>query len=164
MSERVLLYSAELDQAGFIASRLQYDATLRNLELVGEAATHVLDEVRRVYGQVPWRLLIATRNRLIHGYLGIDDDIVWNIVQVEVPRLLLQLRGDSETGARRGRRQRLRQETNTMGTTVHRLLLQELTREAARAIAPTALLVFPVGAPGQHGPHLPVGTDHFAVE
>lgn len=43
-------------------------------------------------------------------------------------------------------------------------LLQELTREEARALAPRALAVLPVGATEQHGPHLPVGTDHFAVE
>ncbi|HEX5506631.1 MAG TPA: creatininase family protein [Thermomicrobiales bacterium] len=51
-----------------------------------------------------------------------------------------------------------------MSATGTRLLLQELTREEARAIAPRALVVFPTGATEQHGPHLPVGTDHFAVE
>lgn len=45
-----------------------------------------------------------------------------------------------------------------------RLLLQELTREDARSIAADALLVFPVGATEQHGPHLPVGTDFLTVE
>ena len=45
-----------------------------------------------------------------------------------------------------------------------RLLLNELTREEARSIAPDTLLVFPVGATEQHGPHLPVGTDHLTVE
>ena len=45
-----------------------------------------------------------------------------------------------------------------------RLLLQELTREEARTIAPYTLAVFPVGATEQHGPHLPTGTDAFTVE
>ncbi len=45
-----------------------------------------------------------------------------------------------------------------------RLLLQELTREEARAVAPESLVLFPVGATEQHGPHLPVGTDFFTVE
>ncbi|HEV2067994.1 MAG TPA: creatininase family protein, partial [Thermomicrobiales bacterium] len=44
------------------------------------------------------------------------------------------------------------------------LLLQELTRDEAKAIAPEAVAVLPVGATEQHGPHLPVGTDAFAVE
>jgi len=59
---------------------MRYDATLRNLELIGEAATHVPAEVRAGHPDVPWRLVIAVRNRLIHGYLGIDDDTLWSIV------------------------------------------------------------------------------------
>ncbi|MGH7249135.1 MAG: HepT-like ribonuclease domain-containing protein, partial [Pseudomonadota bacterium] len=42
--------------------------------------------------EVPWRLMIATRNRLIHGYLGIDDDVLWTIIQDDIPSLLAQLR------------------------------------------------------------------------
>ena len=73
-SEKVITYTRSLDQDGFISSGLNYDATLRNLELIGEAATHIPDEVRQNSPQIPWRLIIATRNRLIHGYLGIDND------------------------------------------------------------------------------------------
>jgi uncharacterized protein with HEPN domain len=71
---KVLAYTDGFDQGGFVAGGLMYDANLRNLELIGEAATHIPDEVRSVHPEVPWRMLIATRNRLIHGYLGIDDD------------------------------------------------------------------------------------------
>jgi uncharacterized protein with HEPN domain len=80
-AEKVITYTSSLDQAGFVASQLYYDATLRNLELIGEAATHI-----------PWRLIIATRNRLIHGYLGIDNDTLWSIVQDDIPTVLSQLR------------------------------------------------------------------------
>lgn len=75
-ARRVLDYTDELDQATFIADRRTYDATLRNLELIGEAATNLPESVRATYPEVPWRLVIATRNRLIHAYLGIDDDTV----------------------------------------------------------------------------------------
>ena len=84
-------YTAGMDQAGFLAHAVVYDATLRNLELIGEAATHVPDEVRQAHPQVPWRQVIATRNRLIHGYLGIDDDTIWSIVIDDLPRLSNQL-------------------------------------------------------------------------
>jgi len=84
-------YTAGLDQAGFVAQAVVYDATLRNLELLGEAATHVPDDVRTAHPEVPWRQVIATRNRLIHGYLGIDDDTVWSIVHDDLPRLSTQL-------------------------------------------------------------------------
>jgi uncharacterized protein with HEPN domain len=84
-AEKVLAYTNGLDQAGFVANELHYDATLRNLELIGEAATHIPDSVRVAYPHIPWRLIIATRNRLIHGYLGIDNDTLWSIVQDNIP-------------------------------------------------------------------------------
>jgi uncharacterized protein with HEPN domain len=90
-AEKVLAYTEGFDQEGFEASALNYDATLRNLELIGEAATHIPEAVRSAQINIPWRMIIATRNRLIHGYLGIDNDTVWSIIQDEVPVLLRQL-------------------------------------------------------------------------
>lgn len=90
-AEKVLAYTEAFDQARFEASTLNYDATLRNLELIGEAATHIPDVVRSTHGNIPWRMIIATRNRLIHGYLGIDNDTVWSIIQDEMPILLRKL-------------------------------------------------------------------------
>lgn len=89
-----------MDQAGFIDHGLHYDATLRNLELIGEAATHIPNEVRAAHADIPWRQIIATRNRLIHGYLGIDDDTLWSIIQDDVPALLAALRRLQEAQAR----------------------------------------------------------------
>lgn len=92
-AEKVLSYTDGLDQDSFIAHDLTYDATLRNLELIGEAATRIPDGIRKRYPEIPWRMIIATRNRLIHVYLGIDDDTVWSIIQDNIPELLEQLRG-----------------------------------------------------------------------
>ena len=91
-SEKVVAYTNGLDQAAFVASSLNYDATLRNLELIGEAAACVPDAVRAANAQIPWRLIIATRNRLIHGYLGIDNDTLWSIIRSDIPALLPNLR------------------------------------------------------------------------
>ena len=90
-AQKVLLYTDGLEKDGFISRGLAYDATLRNLELIGEAATRVPNEIRVDNPDVPWRLIIATRNRLIHAYLGIDDDTIWSIVQDDVPVLLSAL-------------------------------------------------------------------------
>ena len=86
--EKVLSYTQGLDQAGFVSDERVYDATLRNLELIGEAATHVPMEVRAAHPKIEWRRIIGTRNRLAHGYLGIDDDVIWDIIQTDVPNLL----------------------------------------------------------------------------
>ncbi len=91
-AEKVVAYTNGLDQAAFVTSGLNYDATLRNLELIGEAATHVPDALRAANTQIPWRLIIATRNRLIHGYLGIDNDTLWSIIRSDIPALLPNLR------------------------------------------------------------------------
>jgi uncharacterized protein with HEPN domain len=88
----VLAYTSGMDQEKFVSSPLNYDATLRNLELIGEAATNIPDDVREKNSSIPWRMIIATRNRLIHGYLGIDDDTLWSIITDDVPDLLSQLK------------------------------------------------------------------------
>lgn len=91
-AEKVLVYTEGFDQAAFEASGLNYDATVRNLELIGEAATHVPPDIRDTAPRIPWRQIIATRNRLIHGYLGIDNDTLWSIIQSDIPALLPELR------------------------------------------------------------------------
>lgn len=67
---------------------MRYDATVRNIELIGEAATHIPDAIRQAYSDMPWRMIIATRNQRIHGYAGIDEDVVCSIVQTDIPGLL----------------------------------------------------------------------------
>lgn len=91
-AEKVLAYTEGLDQEAFVSSDLTYDATIRNLALIGEAAARIPESVRECYPEIPWRLVIATRNRLIHAYLGIDNDTVWSIIQENVPALLATLK------------------------------------------------------------------------
>jgi uncharacterized protein with HEPN domain len=90
--ETVLAYTQDFDQEAFIASRLHFDATVRNVELIGEAATHIPEDIKQLAPDIPWRQVVATRNRLIHGYLGIDNDTLWSIVRDDIPRLLPLLR------------------------------------------------------------------------
>lgn len=85
------IYTEGFDQESFLADGLRYDATLRNLELIGEAATRIPESIRKENAGIPWRQIIAIRNRLIHAYLGIDDDIVWSVIRDDIPRLIEQL-------------------------------------------------------------------------
>ena len=87
-SEKVIRYTQNHDQTSFIENELDYDATLRNIELIGEAATHIPSEIKAENPEISWRQIITTRNRIIHGYLGIDDDIVWSIITEDIPDLL----------------------------------------------------------------------------
>ncbi len=91
-SQKVLAYTEGWDLETFIADSLTYDATLRNLQLIGEAATHIPDEIRQQHSEIPWRAIVGTRNRLAHSYLTISDTIIWGIVQDAVPDLVPALR------------------------------------------------------------------------
>ena len=91
-AERVLAYTKGVDQDTLVADPLRYDAVLRNLELIGEAATHIPSHVRAAHPDVPWRAIVGLRNRLAHGYLTISDHVVWTTIQEAVPSLVPSLR------------------------------------------------------------------------
>lgn len=91
-AEKVMAYTRGMDQSRFIADTQAYDATLRNLELIGEAATRIPSTIRDAHSDIPWRSIVGTRNRLAHGYMRVDDDLVWDIIQNDVPTLLPALR------------------------------------------------------------------------
>jgi uncharacterized protein with HEPN domain len=80
-------YTAGMTLESFSNNPLVMDATLRNLEILGEAATNIPPEVRSQFQSIPWREIVDTRNKLIHGYAGLDDEIVWDIVSHDIPRL-----------------------------------------------------------------------------
>ncbi len=86
------MYTAGLTEDAFIADSRTYDATLHNLQLIDKAATCVPARVRDAHPEIPWSSIIGTRNRIIQGYLNIDDDVVWDIIQADVPDLLPKLR------------------------------------------------------------------------
>ena len=90
--DRVLRFNAGVRRENFAADPMRYDATVRNIELIGEAATHIPLVIREANPNVPWRMIIATRNQLIHGYAGIDDDVLWSIVNTDIPALQSVLR------------------------------------------------------------------------
>ncbi len=69
-SQRVVIYTRGFDHDRFVESGLTYDATLRNLELIGEAASRVPTDAQIQMPQIAWRQIIATRNRVVHGILG----------------------------------------------------------------------------------------------
>ncbi len=98
--EKVLAYTEGLDQRAFVSDGRTYDATLRNIELLGEAATNIPDDVQEAHPAIPWHAIIGVRNRLAHGYLDISDSVIWSIVEDAIPELLPHLRGilDEEGG------------------------------------------------------------------
>ncbi len=66
-------------------------ATERFMEIVGEAAHHVSDELKEQHPDVPWQQIAGMRNHLIHGYMNTDDEVVWKTAVKDAPLLLKEL-------------------------------------------------------------------------
>lgn len=76
-------YRGDLD-----TDRLFFLSLLKLVEIVCEAATRVSDSFQTLHPEIPWREIIGTRNRLVHGYDAVDCDILWNIVKTDFPLLV----------------------------------------------------------------------------
>ena len=71
----------------FLADIKSQDAVLRNLEIMGEAAKGLSRGLREKHPDAPWKSMAGIRDRLIHHYFGVNLDIVWDIVSIELPAL-----------------------------------------------------------------------------
>ncbi len=89
--DKILKYTKGISREEFDRHGIIYDATIRNVELIGEAARQIPDEVRSVSPEIEWSKIMAVRNILIHGYFGIDDDILWDIVKNKIEPLRQEL-------------------------------------------------------------------------
>ncbi len=85
--DKILRFTAGLSQSDLIGDEKTYDAVVRNLEIIGEAAKHVSEGLRRQMPDIEWRKAAGLRDMLAHAYFGIDNDILWDVVQSKVPQL-----------------------------------------------------------------------------
>lgn len=91
-AEDVLGFAAGRTRADLDTDRMLLFALVRAVEIIGEAASKVSDEMRSAHAGIPWKAIIGMRNRLVHAYFDIDADILWVAVTVEIPALLTQVK------------------------------------------------------------------------
>lgn len=80
-------YTKNLTYEDFSSDRKTYSATIRELEIIGEAVGKLPDEIRNQQPDVEWRDIKGMRNLLIHEYFGVDLEIVWKVVKNDIPAL-----------------------------------------------------------------------------
>ena len=85
--ETVEAYLQDVTYESFVAHRMMVDAVVRQLEIIGEAASHLSDEFRNRHADILWRRMTDMRNFLIHEYFGVNTKIVWDTCQSDLPQL-----------------------------------------------------------------------------
>jgi uncharacterized protein with HEPN domain len=80
-------FCAGRNRASLETDRMLLRALVKDIEIIGEAASRVTDETRVGLQQVPWAAIVATRNRLIHAYFDINLDVLWETVATDLPAL-----------------------------------------------------------------------------
>ena len=84
-------YVAGYDWNQFSSNEMAVDAVVRNLEIIGEAAVRLPLEFRQKNNHIEWVKIVGLRNRVIHEYFGVDLEIIWQIVQSDLPEFKKEL-------------------------------------------------------------------------
>ena len=83
--ERINEYVEGYDQKHFVIDKKTCDSVLRCLEVIGEAAKNIPDDIRVQYPSVPWREMAGMRDKVIHGYFVVDFEMVWLVIIEDLP-------------------------------------------------------------------------------
>ena len=76
-----------IDFEKFVRDRKTINAVIRSLEVMGEAAKKIPSKIRYKYPEIPWKYIAGMRDKLIHEYHGVDLEIVWEVIEKEIPPL-----------------------------------------------------------------------------
>lgn len=88
--DRILGYTTG-GRAAFLTDVKTQDAVVRNIEIIGEATRGVSERTKTAHPEVPWRDMSDMRNKIIHDYFRVDLEVVWDVVQNDLPALKPQI-------------------------------------------------------------------------
>ncbi len=91
-STKIISYVRFMSFDEFCHDSKTIDAVIRNLEVIGEATKNVSDSLKIGTPEISWRGMAGLRDRLIHNYFGVDQEVLWKIAAEDVPQLLKNVR------------------------------------------------------------------------
>ena len=90
-AQMALQFASGRTQGDLQSDQMLLFAVIRAIEVLGEAASKVSEDVRMANAHIPWKAIVGMRNRLIHAYFDVDTTMVWRTLQVEIPTILPHL-------------------------------------------------------------------------
>jgi len=90
--ENAVLFTKDKQRRDMETNKMLAFALVRLLEIIGEAAHGISEDLKQKYPAVPWQQMTSMRNNLIHGYFQVDNDLIWQTVKKELPPLLTAIR------------------------------------------------------------------------
>lgn len=80
-------YTRDIDMNEFKSNSMIRFASIKQIEIIGEAARYITDDTRNKFPDIEWKQIAGLRDILVHEYFGIDADLIWQIVKVDIPEL-----------------------------------------------------------------------------
>jgi len=84
-------FSKDLTEKELVHNRLKQSAIIREIEIIGEAVKNISNTLKEKHSEIMWKEIAGTRDKMIHNYFGIDFEIVWNIIKIDLPILKKQI-------------------------------------------------------------------------
>ena len=91
-AQKAIQFTEDHTRADLDANEMLALAVIHLIEIIGEASKSVSEEFRDSHPEIPWEPIAGTRNRLAHGYIDVDLDIIWTIVRKDLPGLIRKLK------------------------------------------------------------------------
>jgi uncharacterized protein with HEPN domain len=89
--EKIEEYISGINFEKFSKDTKTIDAVVRNLEIIGEAANGIPDEIVSGNPEIPWKEAIGMRNKVVHEYFGVDEEILWKTITEDLPKFKEQI-------------------------------------------------------------------------
>lgn len=89
--ERIFRYSDDCTLEQLMADDMRYFAIVKNIEIIGEAANMLSSDFVDEHPETPWKMIIKMRHYIVHEYFNIDNDVVWEVLNNDLPELAMQI-------------------------------------------------------------------------